>query len=120
MKWIFTYPDLQKIVRDYLSDSEPMASHRFVSRLSLRQTWQDLVHPGAHHSQMFDGRSLVTMFREVGFVDAQVTGFGESGIPDILKLEMESRRRGTLYVERGKAGDRVRGRMTRIIFRVKN
>ena len=92
-------PDLQKIVRDYLSDSEPMASHRFVSRLSLRQTWQDLVHPGAHHSQMFDGRSLVTMFREAGFTDAQVTGFGESRIPDILKLELESRRRETLYVE---------------------
>lgn len=92
-------PDLQKIVRDYLSDPEPLASHRFIDRLLLHQTWQDIVHSGAHHSQMFDARSLVTLFHEAGFFDAQVSRFGESGIPDIAGLELESRRGESLYVE---------------------
>ena len=60
-------PDLGSIVRDYLNDSQAMASHRFVDRLLLRHTWQDFFHPGAHHCQMFDGRSLVSMLREAGF-----------------------------------------------------
>jgi SAM-dependent methyltransferase len=92
-------PDLGRMVRDYLTDSEAMASHRFVDRLLLRHTWQDLLHPGAHHCQMFDGRSLVSMFREAGFSDAHVSQFGDSQIPDVLKVELESRKSESLYVE---------------------
>src|SRR5579864_2422732 len=46
-------PDLEQLVRDYLQDRDPMASHRFVSRLLLAHTWRDFLHQGAHHSQMF-------------------------------------------------------------------
>jgi SAM-dependent methyltransferase len=92
-------PDLGRIVQEYLADSTPTASHKFVDRLLLHHTWQDLLHSGSHHSQMFDRKSLAALFREAGFADPQVCDFGESGIPDILKLELESRRRESLYVE---------------------
>jgi len=92
-------PDLGSIVRDYLNDSQAMASHRFVDRLLLRHTWQDFFHPGAHHCQMFDSRSLVSMLREAGFADAQVSHFGDSQIPDIATVELESRKGESLYVE---------------------
>ncbi len=92
-------PDLQKITRDYLADSSEMASHRFVERLLLRHTWQDLLHSGAHHCQMFDSRSLVAMLRDAGFVDARVSRFGESAIADIRNVELESRKAESLYVE---------------------
>jgi SAM-dependent methyltransferase len=96
-------PDLEKIVREYLNDPEPMASHRFIDRLLLSHTWRDALHPGAHHSQMFDGKSLAAMLREAGFSDPQVTTYGESKISDILKVELESRRRESLYVEAEKS-----------------
>jgi Holliday junction resolvase len=67
--------------------------------LLLRHTWQDFFHPGAHHCQMFDGRSLVSMLREAGFADAQVSQFGDSQIPDIATVELESRKGESLYVE---------------------
>jgi SAM-dependent methyltransferase len=92
-------PDLGRIVRDYLTDASALASHRFVDRLLLRHTWQDCLHPGAHHCQMFDGRSLVSMLREAGFVDARVSQFGDSQIPDVSKVELESRKSESLYVE---------------------
>jgi predicted SAM-dependent methyltransferase len=100
-------PDLESIVRDYLKDSQAMASHRFVDRLLLRHTWQDFFHPGAHHCQMFDGRSLVSMFHEAGFVDAQVSQFGDSQIPDVQKVELESRRRESLYGEATKRSNKI-------------
>jgi len=92
-------PDLGKIVRDYLIDESPLASHRFVERLLLGHTWRDALHPGAHHSQMFDRRSLVAMLREAGFSNPQVTQYGVSKIPDVQKIELESRRAESLYVE---------------------
>ena len=92
-------PDLEKIVRDYLSDSAVLASHRFVERLHLHHRWRDIVHPGANHSQMFDGRSLLTVFREAGFAEAHVRQFRESGIPEIERLELQSRSGESLYAE---------------------
>ncbi|MFZ0733726.1 MAG: methyltransferase domain-containing protein [Candidatus Sulfotelmatobacter sp.] len=92
-------PDLGKMVRDYLADSSPLASHRLVERLLLHHTWQDVLHPGAHNSQMFDSRALVTLLQEAGFVDAQVREFGVSAIGAVMQVELESRRRETLYVE---------------------
>lgn len=97
-------PDLEKIVRDYLADSTPLASHRFIDRLLIRHTWQDILHPGAHHCQMFDSRSLVAMLREAGFENADASQFGESGIPDVLQVELESRKSESLYVEARKRG----------------
>ena len=97
-------PDLEKMVQDYLADSGSMASHKFVDRLLLHHTWQDLLHPGAHHAQMFDRRSLRAMFRDAGFSDAVERLFGGSGIPSILDVELESRQRKSLYVEAVKRG----------------
>jgi SAM-dependent methyltransferase len=92
-------PDLGRIVRDYLNDPAAMASHRFIDRLLLRHTWQDSLHPGAHHCQMFDGKSLVSMFHDARFADAHVSQFGDSRIPEITKIELESRKNESLYVE---------------------
>jgi predicted SAM-dependent methyltransferase len=93
-------PDLGILVRDYLSDAEnPRASHRFIERLLLVGGVRDVVHPGAHHKQMFDGRSLVHMLRDAGFSAPEVSAFGQSRIPRIEEIELESRRRESLYVE---------------------
>lgn len=92
-------PDLGLIVREYLQDSDPLASHRFLSRLSLRHTVHDLIHPGANHSQMFDERSLIHLMQQAGFAKPEVSRFMESRIPDIARIELEVRRQESLYVE---------------------
>jgi SAM-dependent methyltransferase len=93
-------PDLDNIVRDYLADtSNPKASHRFIGRLLLTGNVRDLLHPGAHHKQMFDANSLVHLLREAGFASPAVSAFGSSRIPDIAEIELESRRSESLYVE---------------------
>lgn len=92
-------PDLGLIVRNYLADRDPMASHTLISRLMLNHTLQDFVHPGSNHSQMFDGRSLSNLLREAGFASPVVRIFRESEIPEIDRLELEVRRDESLYVE---------------------
>jgi len=93
-------PDLAIAVREYLGDlANPMASHQFIGRLLLISGVRDLLHPGAHHRQMFDGNSLVHMLREAGFAGAEVSSFGNSRIPEIESIELESRRAESLYVE---------------------
>jgi len=92
-------PNLEQLVHDYLADPDPMASHRFISRLLLGHTWRDLLHAGAHHSQMFDARSLVAMLKVAGFLDPRPSRFGDSRIPDLHEVESESRRDESLYVE---------------------
>lgn len=92
-------PDLELIVREYLADASPAAAQNFLSRLSLHHSVQDLIHPGSNHSQMFDGKALVHMLREGGFQDAAVSSFRQSAIPEIEQIELEVRRRESLYVE---------------------
>jgi predicted SAM-dependent methyltransferase len=92
-------PNLNIAVNEYLQDQDPLASHRFLRRLSLGRTFRDLVHPGANHSQMFDERSLVHLFREAGFPGPEVKTFLESGIDDIAAIELQERKHETLYVE---------------------
>jgi predicted SAM-dependent methyltransferase len=93
-------PDLGILVRDYLADTaDPMASHRFVSRLLLAASVRDIVHAGAHHQQMFDARSLVHMLQGAGFPAPEVTAFRSSRIAEIAEIEIESRRSESLYVE---------------------
>jgi SAM-dependent methyltransferase len=93
-------PDLGTMVRDYLADTaDPMASHRFVSRLLLTAGVRDIVHPGAHHKQMFDARSLTHMLQGVGFPAPELSTFGSSRIAEIMEIELESRRSESLYVE---------------------
>ena len=93
-------PDLEIIVRQYLADSiDPKASHRFIGRLLLARGIRDLLHPGAHHRQMFDRRSLPHMLKEAGFFSPEVSRFRSSRIPDIQDIELESRRGESLYVE---------------------
>jgi predicted SAM-dependent methyltransferase len=95
-------PDLGSIVRDYLADRDPMASHTLISRLMLNHSLQDFVHPGSNHSQMFDARSLANLLREAGFANPAARTFRESDIPEIDRLELEVRRDESLYVEAGK------------------
>ena len=93
-------PDLEILVRDYLSDhSDPLASHNFVSRLLLTASLRDIVHAGAHHKQMFDARSLAHMLQEAGFLAPERRVFGSSRIVNIEEIELESRRSESLYVE---------------------
>jgi SAM-dependent methyltransferase len=92
-------PDLALIVREYISDKDPMASHTFVSRLSLEHSLQDIVHPGSNHSQMFDRRSLVQLLLSAGFANPVARPFRQSAIPEIDRLEQEVRQRESLYVE---------------------
>jgi len=93
-------PDLDIMVRDYLADTaDPMASHRFVSRLRLNASVRDIVHAGAHHKQMFDARSLVHMLQGTGFPAPELSTFGSSRIAEIAKIELKSRRSESLYVE---------------------
>lgn len=92
-------PDLTQLVRDYLRDASPMASHSFLERLSLHHDVFDILHPGSHHSQMFDEKSLLHLFRQAGFRNPEVMTFMQSGIPEIADVELESRKRESLYVE---------------------
>jgi len=92
-------PDLELIVREYLADPNPLASQTFLSRLSLHHSWQDFMHPGSNHSQMLDGRSLTHLLRSAGFDEVAISGFRTSAIPEIDQLDLEVRRRESLYVE---------------------
>jgi len=57
------------------------------------------VHAGAHHKQMFDAQSLAHMLQEAGFPAPEFSTFGSSRIAEIAKIELESRRSESLYVE---------------------
>jgi predicted SAM-dependent methyltransferase len=92
-------PDLGIIVNEYREDSDPLASHRFLSRLSLNRSLQDIVHPGSNHSQMFDECSLVHLLSTAGFGNPEVSSYRKSNIPEIESLELEVRRQESLYVE---------------------
>jgi len=92
-------PDLALIVREYLTDASAQAADTFLSRLSLNHSLQDFVHPGSNHSQMFDAKSLVHLLRQAGFGKVEVSGYGNSVIPEIDRLDLEVRRRESLYVE---------------------
>lgn len=96
-------PDLELIAREYLGDSSAQAAQKFLSRLSLNHSVQDVFHPGSNHSQMFDGKALVHLLHEAGFEGAAVSSFGQSAIPEIDQLELEVRRNESLYVEASKS-----------------
>jgi predicted SAM-dependent methyltransferase len=92
-------PDLALILKTYAEDPDPLASHRLLSRFSLRHKLSDLVHSGANTSQRFDARSLTHLFRTAGFANPQVSEFGKSAIRDVHLLDIEVRRSESLYVE---------------------
>jgi predicted SAM-dependent methyltransferase len=92
-------PDLGMKVREYLADPNPEASHRLMARLFPNLGFRDIVHPGTHHRQMFDARSLTYILKKAGFATPEVSAFGASRIPEILKIELESRAWESLYVE---------------------
>ena len=95
-------PDLEHQVREYLADPAVMASHRFIAGLLMQHSWRDWLHPGAHHSQMFDSRSLLALMR-----NPRKSRFGESRVPSILSVESELRKTGSLYVEAEKPAARL-------------
>jgi len=92
-------PDLALVVKEYLADPSDLASHRFLDRLSIRQSLRDIVHPGSHHSQMLDARSLTCLLRRAGFAEPEVSSFRQSAMPDIEAIELDIRKRESLYVE---------------------
>ena len=92
-------PDLGLIVREYLTDTSPSAAQTLISRLSLSHSIHDVIHPGSNHSQMFDGKALVHLLKEAGFNGPAVSAFGKSAIPEVAQLDLEARRRESLYVE---------------------
>jgi predicted SAM-dependent methyltransferase len=92
-------PDLGLIVKQYLADSQPLASHRMVDRLSLNHTLHDWLHPGSNHSQMFDRHSLVHLLESAGFSAPRVSRYRESEILEIDQIELEARRAESLYTE---------------------
>jgi SAM-dependent methyltransferase len=92
-------PDLELIAREYLADPSPLAAQNFLSRLGLDHSVHDLIHPGSNHSQMFDGKALAHLLREAGFLRVEVSSFGKSAIPEIDRIELEVRRRESVYVE---------------------
>lgn len=92
-------PDLGLIVREYLANESPDAAREFLSRLSLNHSLQDFVHPGSNHSQMFDAKALIHLLREAGFDRTEVSEYRKSAIPEIDQLELEVRRRESLYAE---------------------
>lgn len=95
-------PDLELIAREYLADSSPMAAQTFLSRLSLSHSVQDFIHPGSNHSQMFDGKALAHLLREAGFPKVSISSYGKSAIPEVDQIELEVRRRESVYVEASK------------------
>lgn len=92
-------PNLRLLIEDYLRDTDRQASHRLVERLQLGHNLQDFIHSGAHHSQMFDEKSLLHLLESAGFTQPRVRQFRDSGIPDIQAIEPEERECETLYVE---------------------
>ena len=93
-------PDLEKVVKDYLADPDPFASHKIMKRLSLKpNAIRDLLRKGRRYEQMFDRRSLMQLFMNAGFGSPKVCGFRESSISDIASIELEQRKNESLYVE---------------------
>ena len=92
-------PDLERAAREYLDDSNPLAAEKFMKRVTLLHTWRDFLHPGSSVTQMFDGRSLIHMLHSAGFEHAEVSSYRISAIPEVDQLDLEVRRRESLYVE---------------------
>jgi predicted SAM-dependent methyltransferase len=92
-------PDLERCAREYLADPDPLASEKFLKRISLHHSWRDLLHPGSSVTQMFDTRSLVHMLRAADFDHVESRSFGISAIPEIDQIELAVRRRESIYVE---------------------
>ena len=93
-------PDLEKVVKDYLTDPDPFASHRLLKRLSLKgNAIRDLLRRGRLYEQMFDRRSLTQLFIDAGFSSPTICSFRQSGISDIEAIELKQRENESLYVE---------------------
>jgi predicted SAM-dependent methyltransferase len=92
-------PDLERCAREYLTDPDPLASEKFLKRVSLHHSWRDFLHPGSSVTQMFDTRSLVHMLRAAGFEYVEPGSYRISAIPEIDQIELEVRRRESIYVE---------------------
>jgi predicted SAM-dependent methyltransferase len=100
-------PDLARMIEDYLSDNDVLASHKLMRRLSFKSSAiRDLLRKRRGYQQsyrqLFDGRSLKHLFNEGGFKNPEVCGFRESRIPEIDAIEVQQRRKESLYVEASK------------------
>jgi predicted SAM-dependent methyltransferase len=100
-------PDLARMIEDYLSDNDVLASHKLMRRLSFKSSaMRDLLRKRRGYQQsyrqLFDRRSLKHLFNEGGFQNPEVCGFRESRIPEIDAIELQQRRKESLYVEASK------------------
>lgn len=101
-------PDLAVLVREYLTDHD---ADRFIHRTlmaqerprSLRRRVSLLFTGHRGHAWMYDGRSLVQLLIEHGFVDVAVTVAGQTRISDPGALDLNERSGETVYVEACKA-----------------
>ncbi len=93
-------PDLELVVKDYLADRDPQASHKFMRRLNPPTSFlRDLLRKGRGYAQMFDARSLSRLFIDGGFPHPEVCAFNQSRIPEIAALEVAQRKNESLYIE---------------------
>ena len=60
---------------------------------------RDVVHPGTNLRRTFDARSLTHVLKEAGSAAPEVSSSGTSRIPEVDQLDLEVRRRESLYVE---------------------
>jgi predicted SAM-dependent methyltransferase len=100
-------PDLARMIEDYLSDNDVLASHKLMRRLSFKSSaMRDLLRKRRGYQQsyrqLFDRRSLMHLFNEGGFQNPEVCEFRESRIPEIDAIELQQRRKESLYVEASK------------------
>jgi SAM-dependent methyltransferase len=91
-----TVPDLRIMVDDYVANGD---AARLVERLHLSSNFSDVFHKGACHRAMYDADYLAFLFNKAGFASPERRQFGESHIPEIGEVELESRRFGGLFME---------------------
>lgn len=93
-------PDAEKYLRSYVGDGDFLQE---IMNQRPAETKLDCINrmmrEGGLHLWVYDGESLIALFREAGFEAACVRDFSESGHPKMAGLDHPERRRESLYVE---------------------
>ncbi len=100
-------PDLEKLVRDYLSDGSATAAHRFMESacLGLRNRSRGLTGllkqwvGNASHLWMYDEKALTEMLTRQGFTAVRRCSFGDASDPRFHEVEEADRFDGCLALE---------------------
>jgi hypothetical protein len=109
-------PDLERLAREYLRRIErvrgqpldEIPSDEFLLGAGLGCPWSlrreplrvlQWVRGREAHLWMWDGPSLATLCRRVGFAEVRERGFRDSSIPEIERLDLERRREDSFFLE---------------------